>query len=65
MYGVAYWDRHSILQSGQPFGHISLGSRGGNYYLAYVRSQMIPHMCAKFGPNRSSRLADFPHSFNY
>ena len=73
--GMAYWDRHSILQSGQPLGHISqawvfdhinpskcpLGSRGGNYFLAFVHSQMNPHMCAIFGANRSSRLADFPH----
>ena len=40
-----------------------LGSRGGNYFLAYIRSQMNPHMCAKFGANLSSRLADFPHFF--
>ena len=38
-----------------------LGSRGGNYVLAHVRSQMNPHMCAKFGANRSSRLGDFTH----
>ena len=38
-----------------------LGSRGGNYFLAHVRSQMNPHMCVKFGANRSSRLADFTH----
>ena len=69
------WVHQSWCQSGQPFGHISqawvfyhinrskcpLGSRGGNYFLAHVRSQMNPHMCAKFGANRSSRLADFTY----
>ena len=28
-------------------------------FLAYVHSPMNPHMCAKFGANRSSHLADF------
>ena len=36
-------------------------SREGNNLLAYVRSRMNPHNCAKFGANLSSRLADFPH----
>ena len=52
------------------FDHINpskcpLGSRGGNYCLAYVRSQMNPHRCAKFGANLSSCLADFPHFFYF
>ena len=51
---------------GLSFCHINpskcpLGSWEGNYFLAYVRSQMNPHMCAKFGANLSSHLADFPH----
>ena len=41
------------------------GSRVGNYFLAYVRSQMNPHIFAKFGANLCSRLADFPHFFDF
>ena len=37
-----------------------LGSRGPNYFLAYVHTQMNPHMCAKFGANWSIRLVVIP-----
>ena len=33
----------------------------GLFVLAHVHSQMNMHMCAKFGPDRSSCLASFPH----
>ena len=37
-----------------------MGSRGANYFLAYVHSQMNPPMCAKFGANWSIRLVVIP-----
>ena len=36
------------------------GSRGPNYCLAYVHTQMNPHMCVKFGANWSIRLVVIP-----
>ena len=49
-------------QSLQPFGRFSRLLHFGPPKTRQVPpSQMNPHMCAKFGANRSSHLADFPH----